>query len=125
MSKHNIPFSEKKKKKKKKITLNYPESAAMGFFEERVGNSRGYEPSVFEPLKFYCINFYLSHFAEHFFYFPALVSVLLKILSSVAYTDFFSFVFVNLIKIMALHGICRTMRLIRHVFGYKTAVYPP
>ena len=43
---------------KKKITLNYPKSAAMGFcakglknkFESAVVN----EPSVFEPLKFYC-----------------------------------------------------------------------
>ena len=42
----------------KKITLNYPKSAAMGFcskglknkFETAVVN----EPSVFEPLKFYC-----------------------------------------------------------------------
>ena len=44
---------------KKKITRNYPKSAAMGFcskelkkeFETTVVN----EPSVFEPLKFYCI----------------------------------------------------------------------
>ena len=44
---------------KKKITLNNPKSAAMGFcstglkkeFETAVVN----EPSVFEPLKFYCI----------------------------------------------------------------------
>ena len=44
---------------KKKVTLNYPKSAAMGFcskeleneFETAVAN----EPSVFEPLKFYCI----------------------------------------------------------------------
>ena len=43
---------------KKKITLNYSKSAAMGFcsrglkneFETAVVN----EPSVFEPLKFYC-----------------------------------------------------------------------
>ena len=43
---------------KKKITLNYPKSAAMGFcskglkyeFETAVVN----EPSMFEPLKFYC-----------------------------------------------------------------------
>ena len=46
---------------KKKITLNYPKSATMGFcslglkneFETAVVN----EPSVFEPLKFYCISF--------------------------------------------------------------------
>ena len=44
---------------KMKITLNYPKSAAMGFrfkglkkeFETAMVN----EPSVFEPLKFYCI----------------------------------------------------------------------
>ena len=44
---------------KKKITLNHPQSAAMGFcskglkkeFETAVEN----EQSVFEPLKFYCI----------------------------------------------------------------------
>ena len=46
---------------KKKIILNYPKSAAMGFsfkglkneFETAVVN----EPSVFEPLKFYCIYY--------------------------------------------------------------------
>ena len=40
MSTQNIPFSILKKK----ITLKYPESAAMGFFQEiqeRVRNSRG------------------------------------------------------------------------------------
>ena len=45
---------------KKKITQNYPKSAAMGFcskglkneFETAVVN----EPTVFEALKFYCIN---------------------------------------------------------------------
>ena len=44
----------------KKDTINYPKSAAMGFlskglkneFETAVVN----EPSVFEPLKFYCIK---------------------------------------------------------------------
>ena len=44
---------------KKKITLNYPKFAAIGFcskglkneFETAVVN----EPSVFEPLKLYCI----------------------------------------------------------------------
>ena len=44
MSTHNIPFSISKKKKKKEITLNYPKSAAYGFFlgtQERVRNSRG------------------------------------------------------------------------------------
>ena len=50
---------------KKKITLNYPKFAAMGFrskglkneFETAVVN----EPSVFEPLKFYCIQ---QHFPQ-------------------------------------------------------------
>ena len=47
--------------KKKKITLNYPKSATIEFcskglrneFETAVVN----EPSVFESLKFYCINY--------------------------------------------------------------------
>ena len=46
---------------KKKNTQNYPKSVAMGFcskglknaFETAVVN----DTSVFEPLKFYCINF--------------------------------------------------------------------
>ena len=41
----------------KKITLNYPQSTAFGFFQgtqERVRNSCSIdEPSVFKPLKFY------------------------------------------------------------------------
>ena len=40
MSAHNIPFSIKKRN----ISLNYPKSAAVGFFqgtEERVRNRRG------------------------------------------------------------------------------------
>ena len=57
MSTHNIPFSIYKKK----ITLNYLKSAVMGFctkghkneFETAVVN----EPSVYEPLKFYCNKF--------------------------------------------------------------------
>ena len=60
MSAHNIPFSNIKKK----TTLNYPNSAAMGFcakglkneFETAVVN----EPSVFKPLKFYCMYFEFS-----------------------------------------------------------------
>ena len=55
MSTYNIPFSNIKMK----IILNYPKSAAMGFcakglkneFETAVVN----EPSVLEPLTFYCI----------------------------------------------------------------------
>ena len=54
MSTHNIPFFNMKKKK----TLNYPKSAAMGIFSK--GFKKEFEtavvnePSVFEPLKFYC-----------------------------------------------------------------------
>ena len=49
MSTHNthIPFSIRKQKKE--ISLNYPKSAE---FETAVVD----EPSVFEPLKFYCIR---------------------------------------------------------------------
>ena len=49
MSTHNIPFSIQNRK----ITLNYPKSAAMGF------TTVVDEPSVFEPLKFYCILYHL------------------------------------------------------------------
>ena len=42
----------------KKNTLNYPKSAAMGFFSKGLKNEFETdvvnEPSVFEPLKFYC-----------------------------------------------------------------------
>ena len=55
MKTNNIPFSSEKKKK---ITLNYLKSALWDFskglknqFERAMVN----EPSVFEPLKFYCI----------------------------------------------------------------------
>ena len=52
MSTHNIPFS-------KKITLNYPKSASMGFFSKGLKNEFEAafvnEPSVIEPLKFYCM----------------------------------------------------------------------
>ena len=44
---------------KQKITLTYPKSAAMGFFSKRHKNEFETavvnEPSVFKPLKFYCI----------------------------------------------------------------------
>ena len=44
---------------KRKNTLNYPKSAAMGFFSKGLKNEFETavvnEPSVFEPLKFYCI----------------------------------------------------------------------
>ena len=43
---------------KKKITLNYPNSAAMGFLSKGLKNDLETvvvnEPSVFEPLKVYC-----------------------------------------------------------------------
>ena len=43
----------------KKNTLNYPKSAAMGFFSKGLKNEFETavvnEPSVFEPLEFYCI----------------------------------------------------------------------
>ena len=42
----------------KKDTINYPKSAAMGFFSKGLKNEFETavvnEPSVFEPLKFYC-----------------------------------------------------------------------
>ena len=43
---------------KKKITLIYPKSAAVGFYSKGLKNefetAMINEPSVFEPLKFYC-----------------------------------------------------------------------
>ena len=43
----------------KNNTLNYPKSAAMGFFSKELKNEFETavvnQPSVFEPLKFYCI----------------------------------------------------------------------
>ena len=51
---HNIPFSICVRKN----TLNYPKSAVMGFFSKGLKNefetAMVNEPSVFEPLKFYC-----------------------------------------------------------------------
>ena len=45
---------------KKKITVNYPKSAAMEFFSKGLKNEFETavvnKPSVFEPLKFYCIS---------------------------------------------------------------------
>ena len=47
---------------KKKVTLNYPKSAAMGFYSKGLKNEFETavvnQPSVFEPLKFYCISFH-------------------------------------------------------------------
>ena len=44
---------------KKKITIYYPKPAAMGFFPKGLKNELETvmvnKPSVFEPLKFYCI----------------------------------------------------------------------
>ena len=56
MKTHNIPFSIKKKKKKN--TLNYPKFAARDFIQrtqEGVQAALVNQPSVFEPLKVYCI----------------------------------------------------------------------
>ena len=53
MTTHNIPFSIYRRK----ISLNYSKSAAVGFFQgtqKRVRKAVVDEPSVFEPLKFYC-----------------------------------------------------------------------
>ena len=41
---------------KKKITLNYPKSAAMGFFNNEFETAVVNEPSMFEPLRFYCTS---------------------------------------------------------------------
>ena len=45
---------------KKKITLNYPRSAAMGFFSKGLKKEFKIavinEPSMFKPLKVYCIS---------------------------------------------------------------------
>ena len=45
-------------KMNKKNTLNYPKSAALGFFSKGLKNefetAMVNEPSMFEPLKFYC-----------------------------------------------------------------------
>ena len=44
---------------KKKNSLNYPKSTDMGFFSKALKNkfetAAIKEPSVFEPLKFYCM----------------------------------------------------------------------
>ena len=57
MSTHNIPFTIKKK-----ITLNYPKYAAMEFCskgpKKEFETAKVNEPSLFEPLKFYCIRYY-------------------------------------------------------------------
>ena len=54
----------------KKNTLNYPKVAAMGFFSKGLKNefetAMANEPSVFEPLKFYCIPIQNSDFFQAF-----------------------------------------------------------
>ena len=51
---------------KKKITVNYSKSAVMGFFSKGLKNEFETavvnESSVFEPLKFCCILFYILQF---------------------------------------------------------------
>ena len=46
---------------KTKIALNHPKTAAMGFFSNGLKNELKTavvnEPSVFEPLKFYCMHY--------------------------------------------------------------------
>ena len=53
---------------KKKITPEYSKSAALAFFflgtQERVSKPMVNEPSVFEPLKFYCICFKVKELME-------------------------------------------------------------
>ena len=51
---------------KKKITLNYPKFAAMRFFQgpkNKFETAMVNKPSVFEPLKFYCIL--ISYFEKY------------------------------------------------------------
>ena len=54
----------------KKNTLNCPKSAAMGFFSKGLKNefetAMVNEPSVFKPLKFYCIPTQHSDFFQAF-----------------------------------------------------------
>ena len=51
-------------KMNKKNTLNYPKSTVMGFFSKGLNNefetALVKEPSVFEPLKFYCMSYDIS-----------------------------------------------------------------
>ena len=53
---------------KKKNTLNYPKSAAKGFFSKGLRNEFETavvnEPSVFEPLKFICISHLITMFPK-------------------------------------------------------------
>ena len=58
---------------KKRITLNYPKSAAMGFFSKGLKNefeiAMVNEPSVFEPLKDYCIHRYIVESGEPLYFY--------------------------------------------------------
>ena len=49
----------------RKDAINYPKSAAMGFFSKELKNEFETavvnEPSVFEPLKFYCTLIFLIY----------------------------------------------------------------
>ena len=51
-----------------KITPDYSKSAAMGFFPKGLKNefetAMVNEPSVFEPLKFYCISGYPRSYTD-------------------------------------------------------------
>ena len=57
---------------KKKNTIHYPKFTAVGIFPHRLDNeletAMVNEPSVFEPLKFYCIRF-IVHTVFFFFLF--------------------------------------------------------
>ena len=55
---------------KKKNNLTYPKSVAMGVVSKGLKNefktAKVNEPSVFEPLKFYCISSALKQFVEKY-----------------------------------------------------------
>ena len=55
---------------KKEITLNYPKSAVMGFCSKRLKKELETavvnEPSVIEPLKFYCNNKMCPRYIRYF-----------------------------------------------------------
>ena len=60
MSTYNIPFSTEKNKK---ITLNLQLLDFFKGFKNEFVTAKVNEPSVFEPLKFYCIHHNKPHFA--------------------------------------------------------------
>ena len=56
---------------KKEISLYYPKSAAMGFskgVKNEIETAVIKEPSVFKPLKFYCISNFSSGTESMFFF---------------------------------------------------------